>query len=63
MGVWEKVGVFDSQSGNSQGILIHVLGMNPQSFTKYIETNASLRTILLSFVKKGYLLLTNRPEC
>ena len=24
-----------------------------QSFTKYIETNASLRTILLSFVKKA----------
>ena len=34
-----------------------------QSFTKYIETNASLRTILLSFVKESYLLFTNRPEC
>ena len=29
MRVKEKVGVFDYQSGNSQGILIHVLGMNP----------------------------------
>ena len=29
MRVWEKVGIFDYQSGNSQGILIHVLGMNP----------------------------------
>ena len=34
-----------------------------QLFTQYIETNASLRTILLSFVKKSYLLFTNRPEC
>ena len=23
------MGIFDYQSGNSQGILIHVLGMNP----------------------------------
>ena len=27
--VREKVGIFDYQSGKSQGILIHVLGMNP----------------------------------
>ena len=27
--VREKEGVFDYQSGQSQGILIHVLGMNP----------------------------------
>ena len=29
MRVREKVGIFDNQSGNSQGILIHVLGLNP----------------------------------
>ena len=29
MRVREKVGIFDSQSGKSQGILIHVLGMDP----------------------------------
>ena len=29
MRVREKVGICDYQSGNSQGILIHVLGMNP----------------------------------
>jgi len=29
MGVREKVSVFDCQSGNRQGILIHVLSMNP----------------------------------
>ena len=29
MGVRGKVDVFDCKSGNSQGILIHVLGMNP----------------------------------
>ena len=29
MGVREKVGAFDCQSGNRQGILIHVVSMNP----------------------------------
>ena len=33
MGVREKVGVFGYHSGNSQGILIHVLGMNPVHMT------------------------------
>ena len=32
MRVREKVGIFDYRSGKSQGILIHVLGMNPVSF-------------------------------
>ena len=27
------MGIFDYQSGNSQGILIHVLGMNPVLLT------------------------------
>ena len=30
MGEREKVGVFKYKSGNSQGILIHELGMNPE---------------------------------
>ena len=31
MRVREKLGIFDYQSGNSQGILIHVLGMSHES--------------------------------
>ena len=31
MMVREKLGVFDYQPGNSQGLLIHVLDMNPVS--------------------------------
>ena len=34
-GVKEKVGVFDYQLGQSQGMLIHVLDMNPVS--KYLS--------------------------
>ena len=33
------MGIFDYQSGNSQGILIHVLGMNPEgcNFIEFLE--------------------------
>ena len=31
MGVREKVGVLDNQSGKSQGSLIHISGMNPEN--------------------------------
>ena len=36
MMVGGKGGVFDYQSGNSQEILIHVLGVNPDIDDKYI---------------------------
>ena len=34
MGVGEKVGIFYSQSGDSQGILIYVLRINPVAFLR-----------------------------
>ena len=44
------MGIFDYQSGNSQGILIHVLGMNPAGLTliKYTSFNRTFRLDLTS---------------
>ena len=39
MGVREKVGVFDYQSGKSQGNLIDVLGMNPVQILLTVARN------------------------
>ena len=36
MGVREKVDVFDYQSGNSHGILIHIFGINPECVTEHV---------------------------
>ena len=34
------MGIFDYQSGNSEGILIHVLGMNPIPMTYFFTLKA-----------------------
>ena len=48
MSVKEKVGFFDYQSGNSQGNLIHLLGMNPgiseyNSFIRNLDRHPVLK--------------------
>ena len=47
MGARKKVVVVDYQSGNNQGILIRVLGMNPESDTPFVNILALFIFLLL----------------